>query len=371
MPKTFLTALLSTLVLSVAAPSVGTPAQGERTPTRLGQKPTVAKGETLSEMSNSIWVVFQAKNGSYWFGSDGQGVFRYDGKTITRFTTKDGLPSDRIREIKEDKAANIYIGTLEGISKFDGASFTILKPVRHDTPADGWSLHPDDLWFKGNSEVNGPYRYDGRTLHHLIFPKHHLEDEYHRDNPNGVATPYGVYTIYRDRRGDVWFGTSALGLCRYDGKTLSWMYEKELTYPPSGGSFGIRSIIEDKEGKFWICNTRQRYAISSDSTTERGAVLIKYQRERGINNLKAPNGDDFIYYQTIAKDDRQDLWMSTYRDGAWRYDGETMTHYPVKDGDKQVLLVSVYKDNRGDLWLGTQESGAYKFNGKTFEKFRP
>ena len=65
------------------------------------------------------------------------------------------------------------------------------------------------------------------------------------------------------------------------------------------------------------------------------------------------------------------LWMATYGYGVWRYDGEKVTRYPVKDGDKEITLFSIYKDNRGDLWLGTHEAGAYKFNGKTFEKFRP
>jgi hypothetical protein len=63
--------------------------------------------------------------------------------------------------------------------------------------------------------------------------------------------------------------------------------------------------------------------------------------------------------------------MATYGGGAWRYDGKSMTQYPVKDGSKDAWMVSIYKDNRGDLWLGTNESGAYRFNGKTFEKFKP
>jgi ligand-binding sensor domain-containing protein len=63
--------------------------------------------------------------------------------------------------------------------------------------------------------------------------------------------------------------------------------------------------------------------------------------------------------------------MVTYEQGVWRYNGETMTRYVVKDGEKEIKLFSIYKDKLGELWLGTHDDGAYKFNGNAFEKFKP
>ena len=77
---------------------------------------------------------------------------------------KDGLSGDRVREIKEDASGNIYIGTLAGISKFDGRSFVTLTPFE-SLGLEGWRLNPNDLWFKGDSMADGPYRYDGTTLY--------------------------------------------------------------------------------------------------------------------------------------------------------------------------------------------------------------
>ena len=68
-------------------------------------KKTIA-GDTVSELDKTIFIVFQANNNDYWFGSDGQGVFRSDGKTILHFATKDGLCNNRIREIKEDNVSS-------------------------------------------------------------------------------------------------------------------------------------------------------------------------------------------------------------------------------------------------------------------------
>jgi len=335
-----------------------------------------SQGDTVSEMSKSIWSVFQDKNNNYWFGSDGQGVYRYDGKVITHFTTKHGLPNNQIRGIQEDKSGNLYINTVEGVSKFDGRTFTTLKAPTSTSPITEWKLQPDDLWFAGAQDTGMVYRYDGESLHRLAFPKTKRGDEellrFPRSKyPNAKYSPYDVYNIYRDRKGNLWFGTATLGACRYDGKSFDWLYEDHLTNVPGGGSFGIRSIIEDKAGKFWFCNTRYRYNISPNSPAGNGTGLISYTQEKGIGDLKALVGEDSFYFASIIADRQGDLWMTTYGGGVWRYDGKGITNYPVKDGSKNAWMVSIYQDYRGDIWLGTSNAGAYKFNGKTFEKFSP
>jgi ligand-binding sensor domain-containing protein len=337
---------------------------------------TIAKGATVSGLSKSIWSVFQDKNGNHWFGSNGQGVYRYDGTTITNFTTKDGLCDNQIRGIQEDKSGNVYVNTVKGISKFDGRTFTTLTPSASRSPMTEWKLQPDDLWFGGAQDSGVVYRYDGKTLHALEFPKTKRGDEHYvamprSKYPNAKYSPYDVYTIYRDRKGSLWFGTATLGAVRFDGKSFDWLYEDHLTNPPGGGSFGIRSIIEDKEGKFWFCNTQYRFNISPNNPTGNGKGLIHYKQEKGVGDLRARIGEDFFYFPSIVEDDTGDLWMATYRGGAWRYDGKSMTQYPVKDGSKDAWMVSIYKDNRGDLWLGTDDAGAFRFNGKVFEKFKP
>jgi ligand-binding sensor domain-containing protein len=89
---------------------------------------------------------------------------------------------------------------------------------------------------------------------------------------------------------------------------------------------------------------------------------MKYNREKSVGTLEG--------YMSIAKDKKDNLWIVTYSDGVWRYDGKTMTHYPILKGSKTVTLFSIYKNRKGDLWLGTPEEGVYKFNGKAFERFR-
>ena len=86
-------------------------------------------GETVTTLSNSLILVFQSQNGDYWFGSDKNGVYRFDGKKIIHYSTKDGLLDNRIRSIQEDQHGNIYFSTLGGINKFNGISFTTLLRI--------------------------------------------------------------------------------------------------------------------------------------------------------------------------------------------------------------------------------------------------
>jgi ligand-binding sensor domain-containing protein len=311
--------------------------------------------------------MFQDRSGHYWFGSDSEGVSRFDGKSITRFTTKDGLAGNQVTGIHQDKKGNFLFVTSNGVSKYDGKAFTTLKPVVMTEPDKGWRLHPDDVWLAWGSALGGPSRYDGKTLFCLRFPKHHLEKEKLARKP--ASSMYGIYTIYKDKKGNIWFGTADAGLCRYDGKTINWLYEDHLTYVPAGGSFGIRSIIEDRDGKLWICNTKNRYVVSPHNKRTHG--LIDYKSEPGTGSLKSMIGEDLLYFQSVTKGKEGDLWMMPWGGGIYRYDGMKVTHYPVKASSKDALMSQIFIDRDGGLWICTQTAGPYKFNGKSFEKFKP
>jgi ligand-binding sensor domain-containing protein len=330
------------------------------------ENPTFAKGDTVQEMPKDLWRVFQAKDGCHWFASRTEGAFRYDGKTITRFSTKDGLPSDDVGGILEDQTGNLFFSTDKGISKFDGRSFTALEPIA----AGEWKNQPDDLWFTGVQDSGVVYRYDGNSLHRLAFPKTQAGDDatLPRDRfPNAKYSPYDVYTIFKDSKGDLWFGTAVLGACRYDGKSFTWIPEEELR----NGAFGTRSIIEVEDGKFWFSNTRHRYVIDRSVTARNGDALSWYAKERGIGDMGGHKQSEYDVFMSSTMTDDGAIWMANLGGIVWRYDGETMTHYPVTENGKPHWIFSIYKDNQGVLWLGTQAHGAYRFDGKSFVKFRP
>jgi len=324
---------------------------------------SIDTGVTITQLDKTIWTIYQDKKSNYWFGSKENGVYFYNGQQLKHITTENGLVSNEIRGIQEDANGNIFFDTEKGVSKFDGRTFKTLQIANPASPLNNWVLKPDDLWFRMGFK-SGAYRFDGKYLHYLKFPTSPQENMFYMKNPNTSLKPYGLYTIYKDRKGYMWFGTASLGVCRYDGRVLSWHYEEQLQTTPNGGDFGTRAIFEDKNGKFWINNTHFRYVIETY-----GYKPVTFKKESGVGYLNKTNKMEFPFFLSITEDNKGNLWMATYENGVWKYNGKELIHYPVKDGETDVLLFTIYKDNKGVLWLGTNNAGVYTFNGHTFEKF--
>ena len=66
------------------------------------------------------------KKGNVWFSAENHGVYRYDGKNFTQFTVQDGLATNTIQHIFEDRKGQIWLSTWKGISVYDGKEITDL-----------------------------------------------------------------------------------------------------------------------------------------------------------------------------------------------------------------------------------------------------
>lgn len=312
-----------------------------------------AEGDSVSTLDKRTMLVYQDKNNNYWFGSWDKGVYKYDGESLVNYTTEHGLPSNRIDEIKEDSVGNVYFTSCHptsSICKYDGKSFTTLKA----THSQDWKLSPNDVWFRHSFQSEKVLRYDGTKLYELQLPK-----------PPSLDNPFEVYSIFRDRKGNVWFGTNPVGVCRYNGKSFDWITEEDVTEFRDEGANGVRSITEDKKGDFWF-NTEYRYSIYDSLTLSSSNFYTRHKSIGGLDGKKDSNLDEYL---SSVRDNDNNLWFVTYKNGVWKYDGKTIQQYPIQENSQLITLYSVSMDNEGDLWIGTHENGVYKFNGASFEKF--
>ncbi|PHN03776.1 ligand-binding sensor domain-containing protein [Flavilitoribacter nigricans] len=330
---------------------------------------TSTANRLATSIEGGVRVIFQDSRGDYWFGGGEQGVYRYNGKQLSIYTKQDGLCSHQVIGIQEDAAGNIFFDTLEGVCKFNGQQFTDLEINTTDIAAREWKLEPNDLWFRMGWDKSGPYRYDGKYLYQLKFPPSKLADEFYSRYLNPAYNPYGIYSMYQDRSGAMWFGTVSFGICRFDGTSIGWLYEKHLTETPAGGEFGIRSILEDPDGDFWFCNTRYRYQVLSEDTSATNEGQVPYRRMEGMGG-DIP-GYDFPYFMSMTADQQGTLWLLTYDGGVWQTDGAQFIHHPVQVGGKQVPLFSIYADLQDVIWLASSQNGVFRFTGQEFEKFQP
>ena len=311
--------------------------------------------DTVQELGSSIMVIYQDKKNVYWYGSWETGVYRYDGKSLINYSIKHGLPNNRIDQITEDQNGNIYFVSCHPnstITKFDGQSFSIVQTI----PSTDWKLQDNDLWLKNAYQTQKVYRFDGTTFYELTLPK-----------PPLFHNPFEIYSIYKDKKGNIWFGTNPVGVCRYDGKSFDWITEEDVTEFRNEGANGVRSITEDKNGDFWF-NTENRYGIYDSTTIKSGEF---YKRYESLGSLDGKKTSGLNKYLSTVRDNENNLWFVTYRNGVWKYDGLKITQFKVQENSKDITLFCIYKDNKGNLWLGTHDNGAYKFNGNTFVKFKP
>lgn len=184
------------------------------------------------------WInnILQDRSGNIWLGSYGNGVYKYDGRSITIFTEKEGLCFNYIESIIEDKNGNIWFGTRGGgFSRYNGKSFTNM--VDDDIKYNHiYCLYEDktgDIWI---TTVNGGVRkYDPVTGSLTNF-----------NWKDGLCST-GITCILQDKNGNLLFGSDDAGVCMYDGKSFgNFNANKTLC------NNRIWNILEDKDGNFWF-----------------------------------------------------------------------------------------------------------------------
>lgn len=319
-----------------------------------------------TELDSKATIIYQDKKDNFWFASEEKGVYKYDGENLILLTSNDGLKSYRIISVQEDNLGNLFFDTQEDVYKYNGEKFVTLTVIDSKETENEWKSELGDLWFSIGWDRRGPYRYDGKNLYHLKFPKNNMEDEFYKKYPNASVNPYAIFSIYKDRKDNIWFGTAYLGIYLFDGKEISWMYENHLTETPGGGDFGIRSMIEDKDGNYWICNANYKYTLIPNDSISDGLKAINYKRQVGIENIVKED----LYFYSMETDSNGNLLMFAKEYGLWLNNGKELTQFFIKDGEQNISPTSMYKDNQGTFWFSTDKLGIYEYNGKTFEKFK-
>jgi ligand-binding sensor domain-containing protein len=312
-----------------------------------------------SDQFQNVHCGLQDKAGNLWFGTTGEGVYRYDGKSFTQFSKKDGLNSNTVYSIAEDKTGNVWLGTSAGICRYNGKTFAAVpiaansgsqfytgNTLDNNTPEKNtvWSImqaRNGNIWF-GTDE--GVFRYNGKGFTH--FPE------------NGIVNPDGVHLkmiqcMLEDKKGNIWFGSGqgeSEGLIRFDGKTLT-------RFKPNGDGW-VRSMLEDKKGNIWLAC-----------------------RVHGICRYDGKTFSPFAPKETfsgtgtgaLTEDKTGNIWFSSLgRDedgGVWRFDGKSFSNFTTKDGLTNNSVFCILQDRSGNLWFGSRNTGLTRYDGKSFIRF--
>ncbi|MEZ4804470.1 MAG: two-component regulator propeller domain-containing protein [Bacteroidia bacterium] len=303
--------------------------------------------------TSGIRSILHDSKGNYWFGSHAEGVCLYDGTSFKYFTSKDGLVDNQVRSIQEDEMGNIWFGTANGISSYDGKKIT--RPLENSDAESKWIITENDLWFDAGIK-SGVYRFDGQKLDYLAFPSPKVI------NPDNI---YSVTGITKGRDGMLWIGTYA-GVFGYNGKQFTIINDETLGLTKGIGRVHVRSVFEDSKGSLWIGNNGIGVWMKDGDTIINFSEkynLIHPASKRG--GSKSPAGT-LEHVFAIAEDGDGNIWFGDRDNGAWKYDGVTMTNYTIGNKDKSQMIWKIYLDHNKDLLFAMGAGGVYRYANNSF-----
>jgi ligand-binding sensor domain-containing protein len=299
----------------------------------------------------NVQCSLQDKAGNLWFGTTENGLYKYDKKSFRQFLVTDGLNSNAINDILEDKNGKIWIGTAKGICVYDGKVFSEIniqlpkklppnknKYYQTHIVFDMMLDQKENIWL---ATIDGVYVYDGKTF--TLFKINEAANGFLTSNDK-------VERIFEDKIGNIWFGgRTNQGVYRYDGKLITHFKLNELFQngPKPKAHNWAWPQLQDKNGNIWFSNWGGAYRYD-------GNAFTSFTKKDGLPGIVT----------RIIEDKNGYIWLGG--DGVCRYDGKTFKNFTTKDGLTNLGVWSILEDNTKNIWVGTRETGLYLYDGKTF-----
>jgi PAS domain S-box-containing protein len=358
--------IVLTLLLSLTAQASAAPVSVTHTPGSVVRFRHLTQEDGLSQ--NAGLAFWQDKNGFMWIGTQ-DGLNRYDGQTFTVFKNDPDNPAslsnNSINALAEDRDGFLWIGTWGGgLNRFDPRTQQFTR-FQND-PNNPISLSNDNvtsilqdadgaIWV---GTLGGLDRFD---------PQSNGFTHYQNDptDPTSLSSDV-VSTLFEDSRGALWVGTGGLGMAgaglnqidRATGKFTRYLHDP--LDPQSLGGDNVAAIVEAPDGALWI--GLGGYGVEGaglDRLDTRSGVFTHFKHDEAV-----PDSLSNDQVMDLVADEAGDLWISTYVSGLNRMSFanpgrfEHFRHNPYfpdsLSGDETWTLL---KDRSGMLWVGTARSG--------------
>ncbi len=298
-------------------------------------------------------------------------------------TKKEGLSNNFVLDIYQDKHGFVWIGTLDGLNRYDAYNFEIF---RYD-PADSLSISGNlitsitedifgNLWI---GTKNGLNKYD--------YEKQGFQRFYHDENDESTLSNDFIRALYADKNGILWIETSDGTLHKYDIAKDSLLKYKHRQ-PNMINTYFYHKIFEDKNGYLWIggrnmgilkfdpvsCLFHEIIADPKDPAKKRERDVANYYFDSfgtfwisGIDGIYTFDEDKEVFKKmlpvstfSVREDDNRKLWFGT-GSGVYVYEKSenTFTKYVHSENNPNSLIADhvnkIMIDFSGNIWIGTIE----------------
>lgn len=213
-------------------------------------------------------------------------------------TMNEGLPSNTIRALSQDKKGFVWIGTSRGLCRHDGHKLYVIPNTR--------TLSVTSLCQRGDSicigTENGLYFYSHRTdsVSKFVCRSKDLD-----------VTSVDVYNVAIDKSGNLWISTMSSGILRIDRKCNV----KRISTPDGGRQYGY--VYVDGDDDVWAC---------SNWTKDK---LLRYDRKSDkfkACHLSFADGTpgDVPYGIVLVQDEKGSMWIASWNGSVVRFDKKTL-----------------------------------------------
>lgn len=268
-------------------------------------------------------------------------LFSQNKYRLKNIATTDGLSQSSVIAIHQDKLGQMWLGTRDGLNKYDGSRFTIF---RNDT-ADKSSISNNDILAieEDNSGKIWVGTYNGLNCYD---PVTNIFKRYLHTKTNHTISSNAIWSI-KEIGDEMWFGTSK-GLSIYNKKTKQFtsVFHSD-TDNSSLPSNNILSILKTKKGEIWIGTTK-------------GLCLLTSRKNGKISFKNFPlNSFDLLNVQSLLEDNNGHLWIGTKNKGLLKLDRRTSKFVPFLSNEKykeiNTDIRSLALDKHGSIWIGAYD----------------
>lgn len=294
-------------------------------PALAGAQELMATPPLDDQISPFVRRIHQDHRGHHWFGTNGDGVARYDGERLEYFGPDDGFGGEAVRAIVEDDAGALWFATNRGLTRYDGEGFRTWREADGLPDDELWALEFDregTLWV---GSLEGAARFDGSQFTPFELPA--AEPDYSR----GVTSKRIVHAIVEDSAGQLWFATNG-GAWRWDGEELA-----QLSVADGLCGNSVNDIAEAPDGRMWFA-THHHGVCRWDG--------------RGFEHFGPDTGVEGTEVWSLYRDSAGHLWFPVEHSGLYRFDGEGFTRFTRSHGLSSEAIQCVYEDREGRFWAG-------------------
>ncbi|MGD8781708.1 MAG: two-component regulator propeller domain-containing protein [Ignavibacteria bacterium] len=286
---------------------------------------------------------------------------QYRNLNFEHITTNDGLSKSSITCILQDEQGFMWIGTFNGLNRYDGYNFTIYlynqndpKSITHNFISSIIEDHEGQLWV-GTSDGLNRYNRSTDSFQHYRS----------KEGDSSSISDNQIETIFEDSKQRLWVGTRNGGLNLFDRESETfkrYVYNKENSCGLSSNS--VRTIFEDSDGNIWLGHRNGAIDILGKNRETFTQFLYK--------GTKLTNSVILSFVETRDNN----IWIATQGDGLFRLkyknsQVEKYVHYLHSPGNKLTItgnvILSLMVDKNGKLWIGTEDEGLNIFDVRNNE----